>query len=191
MSPGWDELAAAVRGCTRCAELAVTRTQVVPGVRPPGARVLLVGEAPGAEEDVAGVPFVGRSGRLLDELLADAGLQRGELAVANVVKCRPPRNRTPRRAEVEACRGWLTAQVAAADPAVLVSLGGTALQWFLGAHARIGASRGVVHDWHGRPLVATYHPSAAIRFGPRGAPLAALRSDLRSVAVLLDASGTA
>jgi DNA polymerase len=172
-------------GCPRCPELVATRTQVVPGVRPLGARVLLVGEAPGAQEDVAGEPFVGRSGQLLDSLLAEAGLPRTAVAVSNVVKCRPPGNRTPRRAEVANCRDWLAGQIAAADPEVVVGLGTTALQWFLGPAARIGAARGTVHQWQGRRLVVTYHPSAAIRFGPRGQPLAALREDLRLVAGLV------
>lgn len=183
----WDRLADEIRGCVRCAELAASRTQVVPGVRPAGARVLLVGEAPGVQEDLAGLPFVGRSGQLLDELLAEAGLSRADVAVANVLKCRPPANRTPLRTEVEACRPWLLRQLATADPSVIVTLGGTALHWFLGRTARITAERGRVHDWQGRRLVATYHPSAAIRFGPRGAPRAALREDLRLVATLLEA----
>ena len=181
----WEALAEQVRGCVRCPELVANRTTVVPGVRPPGARVLLVGEAPGAQEDLAGEPFVGRSGQLLDVLLAEAGLPRADVAVTNVVKCRPPGNRAPRRAEVASCRPWLTAQLAIADPEVVVSLGSTALAWFLGPAARIAAARDVVHDWHGRRLVATYHPSAAVRFGPRGAPRAALRDDLSRVARLL------
>ena len=130
----WDDLAATVLGCTACAELAASRTRVVPGVRPAGgADVLLVGEAPGAQEDAAGVPFVGRSGQLLDGLLADAGLPRERVAVANVLKCRPPANRKPRRAEVARCRPWLTRQLELADPAVVVALGGTAAEWFFGA----------------------------------------------------------
>lgn len=185
LAGSWDGLAAVARGCTACAELAATRTQVVPGSCPEGADVLLVGEAPGAEEDAAGVPFVGRSGRLLDELLAGAGLARDRVAVANVLKCRPPRNRTPHRGEVEACRPWLQRQVELTDPVVLVTLGGTALQWAYGRTARIAALRGRVQRYAGRPLVATYHPSAAIRYGPRGMPLAALREDLATVAAMV------
>ena len=96
----WDELVAVVQGCVACDELAASRTRVVAGQRPPGAEVLVVGEAPGAQEDETGVPFVGRSGQLLDQLLGEAGLRRDQVAVANVLKCRPPANRTPRRAEV-------------------------------------------------------------------------------------------
>jgi DNA polymerase len=107
--------------------------------------------------------------------------------VANVVKCRPPGNRAPRAAEVSACRHWLTAQIDAADPRVLVALGGTAVAWFLGRDARLTALRGTVRSWNGRPLVVSYHPSAALRFGPNGAPTAALREDLATVAALVGA----
>lgn len=183
----WEALVAVVRGCAACPELATSRTQVVPGVRPPGGGrpdVLLVGEAPGAQEDLLGVPFVGRSGQLLDELLVEAGLPRDRVAVANVLKCRPPANRTPRRAEVARCRPWLARQVELLDPAVVVALGGTAAAWFAGPGARIAALRGQPLSYAGRPVRVTYHPSAAIRFGPRGEPLAALRADLAAVADL-------
>lgn len=183
-STSWEALSDAVRGCTACTELAESRTQVVPGVRPPGADVLLVGEAPGAQEDLEGIPFVGRSGQLLDALLAGAGLPRERVAVANVLKCRPPKNRTPRRGEVERCRPWLTRQIELVDPTVVVALGGSATEWFVGRGARISALRGTPQTYAGRPLVVTYHPSAAIRFGPNGGPLAALREDLARAAVL-------
>jgi DNA polymerase len=186
---GWADLVTAVQGCVACPELAASRTQVVPGVAPPGADVLLVGEAPGAQEDETGVPFVGRSGRLLDGLLGEAGLRRDQVAVANVLKCRPPANRKPRRAEVARCRPWLDRQLDLLDPVVVVALGGTAAEWFVGPGARIAALRDqgrVTPLRHGgRRLLVTYHPSAAIRFGPRGAPLAALREDLAEVARVL------
>ena len=168
-----------MQGCTACAELGRVRTRVVPGVRPPGADVLLVGEAPGAQEDAAGVPFVGRSGQLLDELLAEAGLRREQVAVANVLKCRPPANRKPRRAEVARCRPWLARQLELVDPAVVVALGGTAAEWFFGPGARIARLRARSRrSSPGDRVLVTYHPSAAISFGPNGAPLAALREDL-------------
>jgi len=185
----WNDLVARVQGCVACEELAASRTRVVPGVAPPGADVLLVGEAPGAQEDETGVPFVGRSGQLLDGLLGDAGLRRDQVAVANVLKCRPPANRKPRRAEVARCRPWLDRQVDLVDPVVVVALGGTAAEWFFGPGARIAALRDqgrvapLLHG--GRRLLVTYHPSAAIRFGPQGAPLAALREDLAEVARVL------
>jgi DNA polymerase len=185
----WNDLVAQVQGCVACEELAVSRTRVVPGVAPPGAEVLLVGEAPGAQEDETGVPFVGRSGQLLDALLGDVGLRRDQVAVANVLKCRPPANRKPRRAEVARCRPWLDRQLDLVDPVVVVALGGTAAEWFVGPGARIAALRDqgrvapLLH--RGRRLLVTYHPSAAIRFGPRGAPLAALREDLAEVVRVL------
>lgn len=180
-----DELASEVKGCTACSELVASRSTVVVGAFPPGARVLFVGEAPGAQEDAAGVPFVGKSGQLLDTLLAEAGLSRDAVAVANVLKCRPPGNRKPRRREVETCRPWLARQLALVDPEVICTLGGTALEWVFGPGTRIASVRETVSEYAGRPLVATYHPSAAIRFGPNGAPMAALREDLAVVARLL------
>ena len=181
----WDALASEIRGCAACAELAMTRIQVVPGVRPPGARLVLVGEAPGATEDETGVPFAGRAGQLLDGVLAEVGLDRATVGVVNVLKCRPPANRKPARTEVATCRPWLERQLDLAAPALVVSLGGTAAEWFLGRGVRLGASRGVVHEIDHRRVVVTYHPSAALRFGPKGAPMAALRADLAWAAELL------
>jgi uracil-DNA glycosylase len=184
-APAWESLSAEIGRCTACAELADTRTCVVPGVRPAHARLMFVGEAPGATEDATGLPFAGRAGQLLDTLLAQAGLRRSQVAVVNVLKCRPPGNRKPSRIEVGRCRPWLERQLAVADPALVVTLGGTAAQWFLGPGVRIGASRGVVHQVGGRGVVVTYHPSAALRFGPNGPPSAALQADLAWVADLL------
>jgi uracil-DNA glycosylase family 4 len=181
LAAGYDDLgslAAVVASCVACPELAAARTTVVVGDVPPAARVVLVGEAPGAQEDVAGRPFVGKAGQLLDELLADAGLQRANLAVLNVIKCRPPANRTPSRIEALRCTGWLDRQIELIDPAYVMTLGRTALTWALGAKLRLADVRGTVHDWRGRRLVASYHPSAAIRFGPKGMPRAALVEDL-------------
>lgn len=176
---------ALIPGCVACVELAAERTQTVAGDFPPGARLMLVGEAPGAQEDLAGRPFVGKGGRLLDQLLGEAGVARSSVAVANVVKCRPPGNRTPKRAEAARCSGWLDRQLALVDPELVVTLGMTALTWALGAGHRLGDVRGRAVDWRGRRLVATYHPSAAIRFGPNGAPMASLRSDLAFAASLV------
>jgi len=187
----WSELVTVLLRCTACAELAAARTQVVPGVRPDdGSRpqLLIVGEAPGAQEDALGVPFVGRSGQLLDQLLAEAGVARARVAVANVLKCRPPGNRTPRQREVARCRPWLERQITLLDPAVVLALGCTAAGWFAGPAARIADLRTRELRHHGRPLLISYHPSAAIRFGPRGAPLAALREDLARAAALAGAA---
>jgi uracil-DNA glycosylase family 4 len=181
----WTALGSAMTGCTACPELAAARTTVVVGEAPRGARLALVGEAPGAQEDLAGRPFVGKAGQLLDVLLAEAGLDRDAVAVVNVLKCRPPGNRAPKRPEIERCRPWLDRQLDLIDPELVVALGLTSVGWFLGRGVRLGASRGVVHEVGGRRVLATYHPSAAIRFGPRGAPMAALREDLAHAARLL------
>jgi uracil-DNA glycosylase family 4 len=181
----WTALGSAMTGCTACPELAAARTAVVVGEAPRGARLALVGEAPGAQEDLAGRPFVGKAGQLLDVLLAEAGLDRDAVAVVNVLKCRPPGNRAPKRPEIERCRPWLDRQLDLIAPELVVALGLTSVGWFLGRGVRLGASRGVVHEVGGRRVLATYHPSAAIRFGPRGAPMAALREDLAHAARLL------
>lgn len=178
-------LAAAVAGCVACPELAATRTTVVVGETPSNPRLALVGEAPGAQEDASGRPFVGAAGQLLDELLAAVGIDRTTVAVLNVLKCRPPANRTPRRAEAIRCSGWLDRQIALLDPSLVMTLGRTALSWAMSPAVTLAQVRGRVHDWRGRRLVASYHPSAAIRFGPAGQPRAALAADLRLVADLL------
>jgi len=180
----WDELSATMHECFAC-PLSRSRTRVVPGVFPASARLLLVGEAPGRSEDEGGLPFIGRSGQLLDSVLAEVGLERADLAVLNTVKCRPPDNRTPRQSEGATCRPWLEAQVDVIDPRVIVTLGSSALAWALGTGVRIGAVHGTEHAVRGRTLVPTYHPAAALRFGPNGAPLRALRTDLAVAASLL------
>jgi uracil-DNA glycosylase len=186
----WAELAAAARPCVACPELAAARLHVVVGDVPAGGRprLAIVGEAPGAQEDQTGRPFVGRSGALLDQLLAEAGLDRAEAAVLNVVKCRPPGNRTPKAAEVARCSGWLRRQLDLLDPPVVVALGLSAAKWFLGPRTVLAAVRGAPHEVDGRAVWATYHPSAAIRFGPNGAPRAGLAADLAAVAASLGAT---
>jgi uracil-DNA glycosylase family 4 len=174
----WAELSAQVRGCTACPELVAARDRVVVGELPSGARLVLVGEAPGAQEDLEGRPFVGRAGQLLDRLLAEAGLERAEVGVLNTLKCRPPANRAPRSPELARCRGWLERQLALAAPVLIVAMGGTAVGWFHGRGAKVGLLRGTVAEVDGRRVLSTYHPSAALRFGPNGAPMAALREDL-------------
>jgi uracil-DNA glycosylase family 4 len=182
-APDWDTLAAAARPCVACPELAATRQHVVVGDVPAGRpRLALVGEAPGAQEDETGRPFVGRSGALLDQLLAEAGLDRGQAAVLNIVKCRPPGNRTPKAPEVARCSGWLRRQLELLDPPVVVALGLSSAKWFLGPRTVLAEVRGRAHDVGGRAVWATYHPSAAIRFGPKGAPRAGLLADLTAVA---------
>jgi uracil-DNA glycosylase family 4 len=196
VSASWDALAATARACVACAELAATRQHVVFGDRPatPPYDLVLLGEAPGAEEDASGRPFVGRSGQLLDLLLEEAGAPRSTVGVVNVLKCRPPRNRKPARTEMVNCRGFLDRQLLLLDPLVLVTLGGTATEAVMGRGARLTQLRGTDHQVGGRAVVVTYHPSAAIRFGPRGVPRAALAEDLvfavRRVAQLRAERGT-
>jgi uracil-DNA glycosylase family 4 len=175
----WSELASRIESCTLCPELVASRTRVVVGQWPVGARVLLVGEAPGAEEDLAGEPFVGRAGVLLDGLLAEVGLARSAVAVLNVLRCRPPGNRRPAPTEVVSCASWLDQQRALIAPQITVALGLTATTALLGKVKTLAGARGQVHPGN---VIATYHPSAALRFGPRGAPIAALREDLARVA---------
>jgi uracil-DNA glycosylase len=176
-APDLDELAARARTCTACPELAATRTHVVPGAVPPGARLLVLGEAPGAQEDESGLPFVGRSGQLLDQLLAEVGVRRADVGVLNTLKCRPPGNRPPTRDETARCRPWTERQLALAAPQVVVALGLSATRWFLGPTS-LAAVRGRLHERGGYRVLPTYHPSAAIRFGPDGEPRRLLREDL-------------
>jgi DNA polymerase len=183
-TPAAEDLAMRIRSCTLCT-LAVGRTSVVVSSGPSRAELMLIGEAPGAVEDTAGLPFVGRAGQLLDRLLGECGVHRGSVAVTNVVKCRPPGNRTPTRQEVASCRPWLSAQLELVAPRVVVSLGLTATAWFLGKGVRLAQVRGRAHPVLGHTLVPTYHPSAALRFGPAGAPVAALRADLAYAVSLL------
>ncbi len=173
----WTALSGEIRGCTRCPSLVATRTTVVVGTTSPGARLLVVGEAPGAQEDASGQPFVGRSGQLLDRLLAEAGLPRRQVSVLNTLKCRPPGNRVPTRVETANCRPWTEQQVVVLDPALVLTLGLSATRWWLGP-GTLGAVRGAVHDVGGRRVLPTYHPSAALRGGPAGEPLRLLREDL-------------
>lgn len=167
----------AMRACVACPELAATRTSVVVGDTPPRARLLVLGEAPGADEDRLGRPFVGRSGKLLDALLSEAGVERRHVAVLNTIKCRPPGNRVPTRAETERCRHWTEGQLNLLDPAVTVTLGLSATRWLL-ATATLSAVRGKAHHVGGRTVLPTYHPAAALRGGPQGEPMRLLRQDL-------------
>jgi uracil-DNA glycosylase len=178
-------------GCMKC-RLADGRTQVVFGSGDPGAALVLVGEAPGANEDLAGRPFVGRSGNLLDRLVAEeTGLDRSELYITNVVKCRPEGNRDPRADEVAACRPYLFRQLEQIRPAVVVTLGNFASKLLLETAEGITRLRGRVHPFPGggnRPVVVpTFHPAAALRGGARVE--AELRSDLRLAASVLAGAG--
>ena len=162
--------------CTKC-PLAEGRTQVVFGVGSPQAELLFVGEGPGREEDLAGEPFVGRSGKLLDRLMAEEiGLTRAECYIANVVKCRPPNNRDPAPKEIAACRPYLDEQIELIDPSVIVTLGNFSTKLLLESTQGIRALRGQVFERGRARVVPTYHPAYVLRAG--GEAMAEMRADL-------------
>ena len=159
----WEALEATVRECRRCG-LCGTRTQAVFGVGDRSARLMVVGEAPGADEDRQGEPFVGRAGQLLNSMLRAAGFARREVYIANILKCRPPNNRDPQPAEVEQCLPYLTRQIELVDPGLVLCVGRIAAQNLLGTDVTIGRLRGAVHRLTtGRPVVVTYHPAYLLR----------------------------
>ena len=171
-----EQLRVTASTCTRCA-LAEGRTQVVFGVGNPSAELLFVGEGPGREEDLAGEPFVGRSGKLLDRLMwEEIGLTRAQCYIANVVKCRPPQNRDPAPAEIEACRPYLSEQIQLIDPSVIVTLGNFSTKLLLESGRGIRELRGQVYDRGRARLVPTYHPAYILRAG--GEAMAEMRADL-------------
>jgi uracil-DNA glycosylase family 4 len=158
-----QSLREAVAGCQAC-DLCETRTQTVFLDGDGSAGVLFVGEAPGQNEDEQGVPFVGRAGRLLTDIIEKGmGLKRSEVAIANVLKCRPPGNRDPQASEKAACTPWLERQIELLDPKVVIALGRHAAGYLLDSDAPLGKMRGRVRDWKGRKLVATYHPAFLLR----------------------------
>jgi len=159
----WQSLQDCVVNCEACA-LSKTRTQTVFGVGDPHAEWLLVGEAPGAEEDRKGEPFVGQAGKLLDNMLAAIKLKRGQnVFIANVLKCRPPENRDPQGEEVTQCDPFLKRQVELIKPKLIIALGKFAAQSLLGSDKTITALRGKLHDYHGVPVIVTYHPAYLLR----------------------------
>ena len=160
--PTWQTLVEAVRSCTRC-PLHKSRTQTVFGVGPQSATWCFIGEAPGAEEDVQGEPFVGRAGQLLHAMLRALALTREEVFIANVLKCRPPANRDPEPSEVASCLPFLHEQLNMIQPRVLVALGRFAAQSLLATDQPLSRLRGRVHDYRGMPLVVTYHPAYLLR----------------------------
>jgi DNA polymerase len=160
----WETLAAAVRACTKCG-LHRSRTQTVFGVGRRDARLLVIGEAPGADEDRQGEPFVGRAGQLLNAMLHAIALPRSEAYIANILKCRPPGNRDPQPDEAASCTPYLTQQIALVKPRVILAVGRIAAQWLLQSDAPIGRLRGRVFQYGeaGTPLVVTYHPAYLLR----------------------------
>lgn len=164
-------------GCTRC-PLHATRTNIVVGEGNSAASVVFVGEGPGADEDAQGRPFVGRAGRVLNSLLEAVGLDRAEVYIANIVKCRPPGNRPPAAPEVAACLPFLEAQLEALAPKVIVPLGRVPAGILLETDKPLGKMRGIVHNRRGVAVVPTYHPSFLLRNGGAGPRFDQARTDL-------------
>ena len=165
----WNALREAVRACRACG-LCKQRKQAVFGVGAESAAWLFVGEGPGADEDEQGEPFVGQAGKLLDSMLAATGLKRGrEVYIANVVKCRPPGNRTPTLDEAQACAAFLDRQIELIKPKIIVALGKTAATRLLGTEASLASLRRRVHRYRGTPVVVTYHPAYLLRSLPEKA----------------------
>lgn len=156
------EVAELIRGCERC-RLCQGRTHTVPGEGNPRARLMCIGEGPGANEDETGRPFVGAAGKLLDQILAAIDCPRETVFIANIVKCRPPQNRKPLPDEATACLSYLHRQIALVQPTVLLAMGGTAAEWLLGVKRTLGDLRNQVHRYGTIPLVVTYHPAALLR----------------------------
>lgn len=162
-SADYEALRTAAMACTRC-RLAEGRRTVVFSDGNPAARLMVVGEAPGAREDATGLPFVGQAGRLLDLMLASVALSRRDsVYICNVLKCRPPGNRNPQPDEIESCAPLLKRQIELVEPEVLLAVGSFAAQWLTAAKKALGKLRGTVYSYQGVPLVVTYHPAALLR----------------------------
>ena len=151
-----------IMNCMNC-PLGATRNQFVFGVGNPDADLMFVGEAPGEREDAEGIPFVGRAGKLLDDILKAIDLDREDVYIANVLKCRPPENRDPKREEIEECEPYLLKQIELIKPKLLVALGRISATTLLRSKASLTEMRGQVFDYHGTDLVVTYHPAALLR----------------------------
>jgi DNA polymerase len=152
-----------VKVCTACKELASTRTQTVFGVGPIGAQVCFIGEAPGADEDRQGEPFVGAAGQLLNKIIAACGMKREEVYICNILRCRPPGNRTPKSDEAANCRGFLDRTLEIIGPKYIVCLGAVAANNLLDMKISVGKMRGRFWDYQGVPVICTYHPSYLLR----------------------------
>jgi DNA polymerase len=152
-----------MRRCRKC-PLKDHRTRVVPGEGPASAEVMLVGEAPGKNEDEAGLPFVGQAGDYLDGLLAEIGLARDDVFVTSAIKCRPPKNRPPHVGEINTCKQWLDAQIALINPSTVVLMGSAAARQMLDERGKMTDLHGQIREREGRTYLLTYHPAAGMRF---------------------------
>jgi DNA polymerase len=170
--------------CQRC-KLGATRKNLVFGVGNPKARLVFVGEGPGADEDAQGEPFVGDAGKMLNRIITAMGLTREEVYICNVVKCRPPQNRPPESDEVSTCVPFLLRQIASIKPEAIVALGSSAAQALLQTKVAISKLRGKFHDFHGIPLMPTYHPSYLLRSGGNSDSFWSVWDDMTQVLQLL------
>ncbi len=161
-SESLDELYNQIKGCRLC-PLGDTRTKFVFGAGNPNADIMLIGEAPGAEEDKAGIPFVGRAGKLLNDILKAINLERDEIYIANILKCRPPKNRDPKPEERAACMPYLLKQIDLIKPKMILCLGRIAANTLLGTNDSLTKLRERVHEFHGVTMMATFHPAALLR----------------------------
>lgn len=159
---GLDAHRREISGCMKC-PLGKTRTNLVYGVGSHDADIMFIGEAPGRDEDLQGEPFVGRAGKLLDKILAAMGLERDEVYIANILKCRPPENRDPQPDEMKSCMPYLLEQIRLIKPRFIVALGRIAAHGLLETTTPLGKLRGRWHEFHGVPLLVTYHPAALLR----------------------------
>ncbi len=157
-----DELNKNICHCLKC-PLGGTRTKFVFGVGNPNADLMFIGEAPGADEDAQGEPFVGRAGQLLNKIIEAVQMKREEVFICNILKCRPPGNRDPQPTEMETCTPYLSKQIELVKPKFIICLGRISAQWLLQTNATLTALRGKVHDYHGINLIVTYHPAALLR----------------------------
>ena len=176
-----ERICGELAGCTRC-KLHRRRTNIVFGVGNPHAELVFVGEGPGHDEDVQGIPFVGRAGQLLTQMINAMGLSRDDVYIANVVKCRPPENRTPEKDEIATCMPFLLRQLTNINPKVIVCLGSVAAQALLNTNKSISHFRGQWFDFRGAKLIATYHPAYLLR-NPHAKP--EVWADLKKVMALL------
>jgi DNA polymerase len=183
--PGLDALRERILVCRRCG-LAAGRTLAVPGEGDPRAALMFVGEGPGHDEDVQGRPFVGRAGQMLTNIITAMSLERGKVFITNIVKCRPPGNRVPRRDEVEACSPYLLDQIRAIRPKVIVTLGKSSADFFFpDAPLAMTALRGSFREWNGIPVMPTFHPSYLVRNEGNLGLKKMVWSDMKKVMALL------
>ena len=182
-----DEALAGVGECHKCT-LGETRTNVVPGAGNPRAKIMFIGEAPGKNEDLKGQPFVGAAGNLLNQLLERIGLEREDIYIANILKCRPPKNRDPRPDEIDACVPWLREQIKAVHPTILVTMGNFSTKFILQTTTGITQLRGKVRKTGPFRVIPTFHPAAAIYDRSK---ITALEEDFDLIRELLEADEAA